>query len=201
MTQPTGTPSSSSQNAPLQLVNPPGQTADTAAPATLHDIYPPVNLPEPVPYLLYGSAVLTLLVALGLLLFWLHKKRNQPAPLIPPGVLARSELMEARSLITDATTLKYMSRVSDILRHYIEARFNLNPTRQTTREFFSSVAITEQDSPLTPYRGALKRCLESCDLAKYAHCGAQVSQLQQMEDTVLDFIDTTSADTAEKEGM
>ncbi|WP_163335962.1 hypothetical protein [Desulfopila sp. IMCC35008] len=199
--QATGAPPPSSQTAPLQLVKPPGQTADTTTPATLHDIHPPVDLPEPVPYILYGSIVLALLVALGLLLFWLQKKRTKPAPVIPPGILARSELMEARSLITDSTTLNYMSRVSDILRHYIEARFNLNPTRQTTREFFNSRAITEQESPLTPYRGELKQCLESCDLAKYAHRGAQVSQLQQMEETILGFINTTSAETAEKEGM
>ncbi len=109
--------------------------------------------------------------------------------------------MEARSLITDSTTLKYMSRVSDILRHYIEARFSLNPTRQTTREFFIAVAITKQGSPLTPYRAELKRCLESCDLAKYAHRGANVTQLQQMEDTNLSFINTTSSETTEKEGM
>lgn len=199
MSQVTGMPPSS-QNAPLQLVDPPGQTAAPATPATLHDIHPPVTLPEPIPYPLYGSIALAVLAALGLLLFWLHKKRNKPAPAIPPGVLARSDLMEARSLMNDSTTLKYMSRVSDILRHYIEIRFNLHPTRQTTREFFSSVAIARQDSSLTPYRGELQRCLESCDLAKYAHRGANISQLQEMEETILNFINTTSSETTEQEG-
>jgi hypothetical protein len=200
MTQATAPPSSSSsQDMPLQLVNPPSQTGDTSIPTTLHDIQPPLDLPEPIPYILYGSIGLGVLLALGILLYWLYKRRNRPAPPIPPGILARSDLMEARSLMTETTTLTYMNRVSEILRRYIEARFSLTTTRQTTSEFFRSIATTGPNSQLTPYREELKQCLESCDLAKYAHRGALVTHLQQMEDTLLNFINTTTAESTEKE--
>ena len=139
---------------PLQLLQPrqsPGQTAQPpAAPTTLHDIHGPIALPEPVPYLLYSLIGLAALVLLFLLYWWLVKRKKPAAPAIPPGMRARDELMRARELMTPEQALRYMERISEILRRYLEARFALRTTRQTTREFFQSLAGEVPDNLYCP---------------------------------------------------
>lgn len=185
----------------LQLMNPPpGSSSSPQVPAVLHDIHPPVELPEPPPYLLFGAGGALFAILIGLLLWYLYKRKNMPLPPTPPGIVARNELMEARPLINEGEALEYMARVSSILRRYIENRFRLKPTRQTTGEFFRVMKVMDAESPLAPYREPLQQCLESCDMAKYARRTAQKSQLEQMENTVLDFITTTSAALETEEG-
>lgn len=181
---------------PLQLLQPrqsPGQTAQQpAAPATLHDIHGPIALPEPVPYLLYSLIGLAALVLLLGLYWWLVKRKKPATPSIPPGMRARDELMRARELMTPQQALIYMERISEILRRYLEARFALHTTRQTTREFFQSLAGEVPDSlALSGFNTELKTCLERCDLAKFAHQPAAVSHLQEMENSVLNFVNQT----------
>lgn len=88
--------------------------------------------------------------------------------------------------------LLYMDRISSILRSYLEARFALKTTRQTTREFFVSLARELSDNhDLATYNIELKSCLERCDLAKFAHQPAALEDLQEMEDSVLYLVNQT----------
>lgn len=181
---------------PLQLLQPqqsPGQALQSqAAPPTLHDIQGPVSLPEPVPYLLYS---LIGLAALALLLgaYWWFYRRKQPIPPpIPPGVRARDELMRARELMSPEQALQYMERISFIVRTYMEARFALKTTRQTTREFFVTLSKElSHNHDLATYSDELKVCLERCDLAKFAHQPAALDDLRVLEDNVLYLVNQT----------
>jgi hypothetical protein len=181
---------------PLKLLQPgqtPGQTTvPDALPQSLHDIYGPVLLPDPVPYLLYGSIALVMLALLLSAYWWFYKRPKPAAPPIPPGIMARDELMRARELMNPEQTLHYMERVSDILRRYLESRFHLYTTRQTTREFFQSLTtrIHENDA-LSGCSLELKNCLERCDMAKFAHQPSSIDHLQEMENSVLSFVNQT----------
>lgn len=186
---------------PLQLLQPqqsPGQAGQQpASAATLHDIHGPIALPEPVPYLLYSLIGLTALVLLLGLYWWLVKRKKPAPPPIPPGMLARDELMRARDLMTPEQALLYMERISEILRRYLESRFALRTTRQTTREFFQSLAGEVPDNlALSGFNTELKTCLERCDLAKFAHQPAAVQHLQEMENSVLGFVNQTEPNGA-----
>ncbi len=180
----------------LKLLQP-GQTAgqptgpDTL-PQSLHDIYGPVLLPDPVPYILYSSIALAMLALLLIAYWWFYKRPKPTAPAIPPGILARDELMRARELMNPEQTLNYMERVSEILRRYLEERFQMHITRQTTREFFQSLTagITNNDA-LSGFSLELKKCLERCDLAKFAHQPSSVEHLQEMENSILSFVNQT----------
>lgn len=189
-------PAIANEDQQLQLLQQPQQQGQALQqqppPSSLHDIHGPVFLPEPVPYLLYiGVAVAVLLLLLAA--WWWYKQRPKPVPPpIPPAVKARDELMRARELMVPDKALLYMDQISVILRNYIESRFTVQTSSRTTREFFSAMKLESQETEkLFEYRDELQLCLERCDMAKYAHQSAEVDHMQQMENSVLSFVNRT----------
>lgn len=188
----------SSGDAPLTLLNRP-QASNQAGPnpqvtlqaEELRDIQGPVPIPETVPYLLILGSVIGLLL-IAALVFWYFKKRVKPAlPPIPPWEKALTDLAEARELLSPERGLMYMDRASQILRHYIESRFTIGSTRQTTREFLRGLKDVGADSPLQTYRSELQGCLEQADMAKFAHYIPKLENLELMEDAVITFVKKT----------
>ncbi len=188
----------SGNNAPLTLLQQPQKNSGTAHnPAVskqdeeLHDIYGPVPLKQQPPYLLLAGAV-CLLLLISALLYWFFKKKGlRPAPPIPPWEKALMDLAEARTLLNPERGLLYMDRVSQILRSYIESRFAIQSTRQTTREFLQSLTAAGDSSPLRTYKTELQDCLEQADMAKFAHHLPQMDNLEKMEVAVTTFVQTT----------
>ncbi len=178
----------SGQELQLQGAQPP----DNPVMTTIHDVYPPVDLPDPPPYLLYsGIGLITLITGLLLLLF-IKRRRKEKMVVIPIGVKARNDLMQAREMLKPETGLQYMTKVSEILRHYLEARFELSSTKQTTEEFFHSLSTDRKiEKRLAPFREELRECLAHCDLAKFARRSADLESMEKMEKVILHFINRT----------
>ncbi len=196
---PTSLLADESAQQPLQLLTPQqpqGNAVQPAVPTNLHDIYGPVPLPDPVPYLQYGLLLLAAVLLLLALYWWFVKREKPGPPPIPPAITARDQLLRAREMMNSEQALSYMERVSDILRRYLEVRFSLRTTRQTTRELFVSLtgSVQPEHLALTGLNTELKSCLELCDLAKFAHKAGTVTLLQEMEDTVLHIINKTETD-------
>lgn len=174
---------------PLQLVSPQDTSQQRAIPDMLHDIHGPLAMAEPLSPLLIALIILGILL-MAAAIFWWRKTRKRPSlPATPPAVIARDELMRARELMNPEQAIGYMERVSVILRSYLEARFQLPASRRTTREFLSA-ALTQSEvfGDFTP---ALARCLERCDMAKFAHQPAGIDHLREMEASVLEFVNRT----------
>lgn len=172
-------------NQPSQLTGAAGQDYE------LRDIYGPVAIKEPVPYLLIlGVAVLLLVLASLYFRFWKRRSVPGPAPM-PPWEKALRELAEARSLLSPEHGLSYMDRASTILRHYIESRFSIQSTRQTTREFLQGLKSVTPASPLNTFKNELQDCLEQADLAKFAHRRPGQQNLEMMEEAVTTFVKRT----------
>lgn len=154
---------------------------------TLFDIYGPVPVREPVPLMAITITILVaiLLLAAGILL----KKRRTKSSVaaVAPWDLALTELAEAKVLRNPGSALEYMERTSQILRTYIESRFSIKSTRQTTREFLHTSDLTEKPE-LQQFRNELQNCLEQADMAKFAHQVPEEKQLIGMEDSVTDFV-------------
>lgn len=162
------------------------QTPSTGG-ETLFDIYGPVPTPEPFPFLTVGIVLLIALILFSLTYLYFKKKKEAPPPPIPPWDRALSELAEAKPMRTAENALKYMERASLILRRYIESRFAIQSTKQTTREFLHSSEL-ENNQQLMSFRNELQTCLEQADLAKFAHRIPQDGQLLLMEDAVTAFV-------------
>jgi hypothetical protein len=167
-----------------------GQPHTTNVSEMLRDIHGPLPTSDYPPYLV-GTALFLLLLLLFVFLFYLLKRRKKPQPTpIPAWEKALQELAEARQLMQSGQSLLYMHQVAQILRHYIEMRFSIRSTRQTTREFFAGLkAFGHPD--LVQYQEELRICLEQADLAKFAHLTADQSHMQQMEEAIRIFISST----------
>ncbi len=148
----------------------------------------------------YGwRSVLRLLVLGGLLLyFWTRRKKGEKPP--SPQDVALTELARLRTLMNPEQALIYAAQVAEILRRYVEARFQLHSTRQTTREFFADLTMNPQAvRSMAVHHDRLKECLEQCDMAKFAHFSPDQPEMEAMEEAVRSFIRAT-ARTVEEEG-
>jgi hypothetical protein len=157
----------------------------------LRDIHGPVPIAEQAPYLLIAGVVFLLLVIAALIYWYLKKKKLPATPPMPPWEKALLDLAEAKSLFKAERGIVYMDRASQILRTYIESRFAVQSTRQTTREFLHSLTGIGDNSPLQTYKTELKDCLEQADMAKFAHHLPQHDNLEQMETAVTNFVKKT----------
>lgn len=188
-------PVNKTTNASPQQMQQLGQPAQMGGAAgdqmALYDIYGVVPTKAPIPYLYIALGVL-LLFALAALIYWLYKRKKKTAivPLIPAWEKALMDLKDARSLFGKAEGRDYMSRASQILRRYVEERFAIKSTRQTTREFLGSLKHAK-NSEINSYKLELQHCLEQADMAKFARKSVDEENLVVMEHAVTTFVHAT----------
>jgi len=178
----------------LTLQNPPTQNSPELQ--DINDIYPPLLLPEELNWLLYFLIFIGIIATILLLVFLLRKKKTQPAATVPTHTAALAELAQARQHILDGDSLVYAEKASGILRSYVEKRFNIFSTRQTTAEFLSTLKQEggNFENELKDYSQTLEQCLTQCDLAKYAHKSATRENLENMEESIRTFIEETTVE-------
>jgi hypothetical protein len=144
----------------------------------IRDIRGPIHIPYPwlwVVYLLIG------LVALALIYggYRLWKKRAKQVPVKLPHEIALERLEKARHLISENKANEFSVEVSDVVRIYIEARFQVAAAHRTTEEFLHDLLKNAQ-SPLAPYSTSLQEFLTHCDLAKFARWSLSAAEMQSM---------------------
>ena len=192
-------------NPPLQLVPDPQQgqaspMAQNMAPATdtFHDIRGPVALPDSLGVLVWLLIGLAVMALAGLLLYlWKRRKKGRKLPF--PHEIALIELARLRPMMNPGQALIYAAQLSEVLRRYIEARFLIPSTRQTTREFFAGLVSNPQAiSSIAEHHDHLRECLEQCDMAKFAHCVPDLQDMEAMEQAVQGFIEATGESVDEK---
>jgi len=139
--------------------------ATTNAPDTIPPLRPPRGEIAPNFWDLYGVWVViigaVLLVAIGGALW--RVTRPKPAVTVPPEVQARTAL---GSLLNQPEDGALLSRVSQILRHYVSAAFGWPPGEMTTTDFCRAVA---DDGRLgRELSTSLSGFLQECDQRKFA---------------------------------
>jgi hypothetical protein len=102
-----------------------------------------------------------LLALVGVAVWFLT--RPKPPVIVPPEVQARHALEPLRQQPEDGALL---SRVSQILRHYVAAAFDLPPGELTTAEFCRAIAGHAQVGP--ELAAALSDFLRLCDQDKFS---------------------------------
>jgi hypothetical protein len=123
---------------------------------------------------------------------WLWTKRKKapaidPALLIPPHRRARERLRGATELLSNPYA--FCSLVSDVIRVYLEERFNLHAPDRTTEEFLEEL---RQSSHLNDeHKMLLEDFLTRCDLVKFARQEPSEPELRALLDSALRLIDET----------
>lgn len=168
------------------LVLPTGGT-NSAAAQDIRDIRDPIPLG---PNLLW--LWLTLAVAGLAALAWWYSKRKKapvvnPALLIPPHRRAKERLRAAHDLISDPYA--FCSLVSDVIRIYLEERFNLHAPDRTTEEFLAE--LREGSQLNEDHKAVLENFLIKCDLVKFARVEPSEPELRDLLESAERLVDET----------
>jgi hypothetical protein len=164
----------------------------------LHDIRPPLRPPEPPPWPRWplGVGAAAVLAALAAAI-WRLSLRRQPAPgALPPGEWALQELdrLEAQDLPSRGEINLYHTLLSDTVRHYLELRFQLPASHQTTAEFLEAVGGSDQLA--ASQRELLREFFERCDLAKFAGAAPSPEECAAAAEQARAFVAETASPAA-----
>lgn len=133
----------------------------------------PVTLKEVTPYIL--GAILIGAILFLILYSIKRKKKNQPLfklpvkPKEPPHIIALRELdrIKGEKIWQKEKTKQYYSEVTDVLRNYIEERFDIPAMEQTTDEIINSFKYRKDLLGEKAYQN-LGQILTLADLVKFA---------------------------------
>ncbi len=164
----------------------------------------PLSFREVLPWIL-GILLVVALAAGGY--FYLKKRKQRPAPEAkppkpqePPYVIALRELDQLKNdKLWQAGKVKdHHARLSEIMRKYIESRFQIPALEHTNDEIFSAF----QHSGLVdkvPYE-SLRQMLFLADLVKFAKGKPQPSDNHRSMEQAYEFVEQTktSLETSEK---
>jgi hypothetical protein len=129
---------------------------------------------------------------------WFYLRRKRAAELIrilKPAheiAYARLQALVKDNLINAGRIKEFYERISDILRHYIEHRFDLRAPERTTEEFLIEIQSTHVLSQSN--KDALGEFLQHCDLVKFAKHRPTREQIQRTFDLAKNFIEKTKSD-------
>ncbi|MDP8230323.1 MAG: hypothetical protein P9L93_04380 [Candidatus Gorgyraea atricola] len=123
-------------------------------------------------FVLWPLMLIVLLLAIAVFLFIYFKKRKKAVelPASPPrppediAMEALKALLEMK-LIEQGLIKEYYIRLSDIIRNYIEARFNVFALDRTTWELYQEMRVKKIERKRTDQ---IRDFLEDCDLVKFA---------------------------------
>ena len=165
------------------------QTVSLANAQDIRDIAPPVEIPDPLAWLWWGLAALTLLVMALFLRRWLRKRAAQPPsiPVVPAHVRAKQKLQDALGLISQPKP--FVIAVSDAARWYLEERFNFRAPERTTEEFLNDLQRT--DRLTRDQKDSLGEFLTNCDLVKFAKYEPGEAELRDLHSSAVRLVEET----------
>jgi hypothetical protein len=167
----------------------------------LKPIVPPEQIPEPPawprwPFVLAG--VLAIVVVISVVVRRRARQRAVPAAVeLPPKEWALQELdrLEAQ-LPSDASQVeRYHTLLADVVRHYLERRFGIHASEQTSAEFLNALAQSNQLP--AAQQEQLRAFFERCDLAKYARADYSAEECCLAVQLARDFVNQTPQATVE----
>ena len=166
----------------------------------IRDIAGPVEFPKPKRGWLYALVLggLALVAALVGVVLWMKRRKRAAAfvPQIPSHELAYHALEKllAEKLLEKGQVKLFYTRVSDILRHYIENRFGLHAPERTTEEFLKE--LRGHDVLRPEHKVLLREYLGHCDLVKFAELQPTNTESQKTFDACKQFIVETESEEA-----
>ena len=104
----------------------------------------------------------------------------------------RLRVLVKKDLVKAGKIKAFYEQISDILRHYIEHRFNLRAPERTTEEFL--MELSTADVLGAADKEDLGEFLRHCDLVKFAKYNPTTEQIQKTFDLVKNFIEKTKSE-------
>lgn len=152
----------------------------------------PVTFMEVLPYLIVGILLIGIIIAIW---YMLRKRKHKPAeepihvkPVEPAHLWALRNLdsLAQEKLWQKGKIKLYHSRLSEILRYYIEYRFDIRAMEQITSEIMT--AFEKQASLSEDIYDSLHQSLEQSDLVKFAKWNPLPDENERSMETAYEFI-------------
>lgn len=157
----------------------------------IRDIRAPKPLPKIWPWVALGCAATS-----APLIGWLIWRRIASDRMKEPSPrdIALGRLEAARRWMEPGHAREYCYEVSEVIRGFIEQRFQILAPRETTEEFLRDI-LGSYDQTLVAHRGALSEFLGHCDLAKYAGWQFAVQEMESMHASARALVTLASGET------
>jgi len=139
-----------------------------------------------LPVVMAGVAI----IALGVYVIW-RRRRNRRARVLSSDEIALQRLEEIRTLMQPARAREFSTAASDIVRSYIEQRFDVTATRRTTEEFLRDLLETPHAS-LARHQSLLGDFLHHCDFVKFAAMSLGVPDMESLRQSARVFVLATA---------
>lgn len=164
-------------------------------PGDIRDIKPPVQFPVNHVFLIALLSLLAAALIFFLVSFIARKIKEKRKSAKSPPKTAYEIACQALKRLKDQNLpglgkiKEYYFGLSDIVRRYIENRFNIRAPEMTTEEFLFSL---RQSGTLTDaHKSLLKSFLNLCDVVKFAKYGPSESETEESFDAAKKFTDET----------
>lgn len=159
-------------------------------PIALQDIRGPVDIPTVTPWIHRLLLTLAVLAILGLIWWALRRQaRRREEFRQSAAARARARLAEAWAWVDQPE--RFCTRLSEVVRTYLEERFGLRAPEQTTEEFLAALPSSpDLDADL---QGLLGEFLTQCDWVKFAQGDPGRAECERLHQMASGLIDRTGA--------
>lgn len=140
----------------------------------------------------YWPALTAFLTAGLFLAGWkLVRRRERPTPPLTPGTWALQELdrIDKLTLPEAGAVERFHTLISDVIRRYLEMRFDLHASKQTTAEFLETMMKAPHMTPAQ--QEMLRDFMHRCDLAKFARFVPPLDECRKVAATARAFVEQT----------
>ncbi|WEK20665.1 MAG: hypothetical protein P0Y49_05875 [Candidatus Pedobacter colombiensis] len=143
-------------------------------------------------------SALGILVVVALIWYFIKKRKNKPAkvelpkPTVPLHTIVLDKLnaLKSQKLWEQGQVKQYHIELTDIIREYLEKRYEINALEQTSEEIFSGLRhlnISEQNT------NKLRQMLLLADLVKFAKATPLNTDNEQSMENAISFVTNTKA--------
>ncbi|MFC2098435.1 hypothetical protein ACFLSP_01685 [Bacteroidota bacterium] len=174
--------------------------------STIYDVKSPIHMPvgflEVFPFILGGIIVL---IAVGFLLWYLRRRKKNkplfgpPKPKEPAHIIAFRELRELKDekLWQNMEFKKYYTRLTEIIRRYMERRYGIQAMELTSHEILEEWTRSGEDKEDLSQK--LKLLLNLADLVKFAKQKPVASENEENMERAYEFVELTKWEAPEIE--
>jgi len=137
------------------------------------------------PAVLAGAAII--IVALCSYVLWRRRARRAAPRRLTLSEEALERLEKARPLMRPESAREFGIAVSEVIRSYIERRFNVVATQRTTEEFLQTL-LQSSNEALSRHRALLSEFLQQCDFIKFAGASLAITDLEALFQSARSFV-------------
>jgi hypothetical protein len=151
----------------------------------IRDIRGPKAMPRS--WILIAVLAGTIVAALGAYALWRRGHRETQRRSLTLAEQTLERLNDTRPLMRPATAREFGIAASEVIRHYIETRFDVVATQRTTEEFLQTLLQISNEA-LSRHRSLLEGFLSQCDFVKFAGTSLTVADMEALLDSARRFV-------------